>query len=68
MAATTEHIDGSKVTELFKDFGGVLEVAKRFEQPNVKSVRLFKVGRNDSCPCGSGRKFKKCCIGKEGVI
>ena len=21
-----------------------------------------KVGRNDSCPCGSGQKFKKCCI------
>ena len=21
-------------------------------------------GRNDPCPCGSGRKFKKCCIGK----
>lgn len=21
-----------------------------------------KVGRNDPCPCGSGRKFKKCCI------
>jgi len=20
-----------------------------------------KVGRNDFCPCGSGRKFKKCC-------
>jgi SWIM/SEC-C metal-binding protein len=20
-----------------------------------------KVGRNDSCPCGSGKKFKKCC-------
>jgi uncharacterized protein len=20
-----------------------------------------KVGRNDACPCGSGRKFKKCC-------
>lgn len=20
-----------------------------------------KVGRNDPCPCGSGRKFKKCC-------
>jgi uncharacterized protein YecA (UPF0149 family) len=19
------------------------------------------VGRNDPCPCGSGRKFKKCC-------
>ncbi len=21
-----------------------------------------KVGRNDSCPCGSGKKFKKCCL------
>jgi len=26
-------------------------------------VREFpKVGRNESCPCGSGRKFKKCCL------
>jgi preprotein translocase subunit SecA len=23
-----------------------------------------KVGRNDPCPCGSGRKFKQCCINK----
>ena len=22
------------------------------------------VGRNDQCPCGSGKKFKKCCLGK----
>ena len=22
------------------------------------------VGRNDPCPCGSGLKFKKCCLGK----
>lgn len=25
-----------------------------------------KIGRNDPCPCGSGKKFKKCC-GAEGV-
>jgi len=24
-----------------------------------------KIGRNDPCPCGSGRKYKKCCLGKE---
>jgi preprotein translocase subunit SecA len=24
-------------------------------------VRNAKVGRNDPCPCGSGKKFKKCC-------
>ncbi|PYM63476.1 MAG: preprotein translocase subunit SecA [Candidatus Rokuibacteriota bacterium] len=23
-----------------------------------------KVGRNDSCPCGSGKKYKKCCLAK----
>lgn len=21
-----------------------------------------KVGRNDPCPCGSGKKYKKCCL------
>ena len=25
---------------------------------------MAKVGRNDACPCGSGNKFKKCCLGK----
>lgn len=24
--------------------------------------RIRKVGRNDPCPCGSGKKFKKCCL------
>jgi hypothetical protein len=23
---------------------------------------LRKIGRNDPCPCGSGKKFKKCCL------
>lgn len=23
-----------------------------------------RVGRNDPCPCGSGRKYKKCCLGR----
>lgn len=26
---------------------------------------MSKVGRNDRCPCGSGKKYKKCCLGKE---
>lgn len=25
------------------------------------------VGRNEPCPCGSGKKFKKCCEAKKGV-
>ena len=27
--------------------------------------RMDKIGRNDPCPCGSGLKYKKCCLGKE---
>lgn len=30
--------------------------------PEIKTVRnTDKVGRNDPCPCGSGKKYKKCC-------
>ena len=24
-----------------------------------------KVGRNDPCPCGSGKKYKKCCLAED---
>ncbi len=30
-----------------------------------RSGATFKVGRNDPCPCGSGKKYKKCCLKKE---
>ena len=26
---------------------------------------LPKIGRNDHCPCGSGKKYKKCCADKD---
>jgi len=29
--------------------------------PRSAPVHVTKVGRNDSCPCGSGKKYKKCC-------
>ncbi len=28
------------------------------------SVLQKKIGRNDPCPCGSGKKYKNCCLGK----
>jgi methionyl aminopeptidase len=33
----------------------------------MKRDTIMKVGRNDPCPCGSGLKYKKCCLGKEGT-
>ncbi len=33
-----------------------------------KPVRhVTKIGRNDPCPCGSGKKYKNCCIDKENA-
>ena len=37
-----------------------------FDEPAIPHVRETpKVGRNDPCPCGSGKKYKHCCLGKE---
>ena len=33
--------------------------SRRAESPHTSS----KVGRNDPCPCGSGKKYKRCCGG-----
>jgi preprotein translocase subunit SecA len=39
---------------------------KEFDEANSLSVEPYvlselKVGRNEPCPCGSGKKYKKCC-------
>jgi SEC-C motif len=26
---------------------------------------MAKIGRNDRCPCGSGKKYKQCCLAKD---
>jgi len=44
----------------------LLAVLKEHRQrPSVASI--WAAGRNDPCPCGSGRKFKKCCMGQPAV-
>jgi hypothetical protein len=30
-------------------------------QPDISTGKV-KIGRNDPCPCGSGKKYKKCCL------
>jgi len=44
-----DHFDG----KLFIDFNLKREPIER---------RTDKIGRNDPCPCGSGKKYKKCCL------
>jgi preprotein translocase subunit SecA len=33
-------------------------------KPQPIRNRQQRVGRNDPCPCGSGKKFKNCCMRK----
>ncbi len=47
--------------------------SRRFYSSQSEKLRSFagetqKVGRNDPCACGSGRKFKKCCGATRGAI
>ncbi|MBR2769144.1 MAG: SEC-C domain-containing protein, partial [Solobacterium sp.] len=37
---------------------------RQFADPGKRKYGRALVGRNDPCPCGSGKKFKKCCMGK----
>ena len=35
--------------------------------PGVPADMRVRPGRNDPCPCGSGKKFKRCCGGPDAV-
>ena len=40
------------------------EELKKFYKEQKESTTIRKpkkIGRNDPCPCGSGKKYKKCC-------
>jgi len=49
--------------------GGELPEPSRGEPARPEPIRNMaeKVGRNDPCPCGSGKKFKNCCGKSSGV-
>ena len=55
-----EEIKREKVAVVTSEGGAGDKTVKR--QP-AKSAK--KVGRNDPCPCGSGKKYKNCCLDKD---
>ena len=64
-------IDKELTEEEIKD--GHIERTAKFQQiwhqSHTPWMRINKkIGRNDPCPCGSGKKYKNCCLGKEEHI
>ncbi len=57
---TNEEIKRQRVAKVTGEGAGGDKTVKR--QPVVKKI---KVGPNDPCPCGSGKKYKKCCRDKD---
>ena len=57
---TNEEIKRQRVAKVTGEGTGGDKTVKR--QPVVKKI---KVGPNDPCPCGSGKKYKKCCRDKD---
>ena len=57
---TNEEIKRQRVAKVTREGAGGDKTVKR--QPVVKKI---KVGPNDPCPCGSGKKYKKCCRDKD---
>ena len=56
--AAQVRVIGRSYRERLKPGGAVKGVTIR------KSAKSSPLGRNDPCPCGSGKKFKKCCMGQ----
>ena len=56
---------------------GITRTMKKFDDESAvyespfgltPDKRVAPCGRNDVCPCGSGRKYKRCCIKVKGPI
>jgi len=61
--------EAEKVQEMVLEEGEIDESKLKFAKKDVfaeeerknQPIKREKVGRNDPCPCGSGKKYKKCC-------
>lgn len=52
--------------ELFRSQEKFLRMMRIPPTPRQMARKPSRVGRNEPCPCGSGKKFKRCCLGRYG--
>ena len=51
-----------QMDEKSKELKEALPIDQALQTLMMKRSRARKISRNDPCPCGSGRKYKKCCL------
>ncbi len=62
--AEAVHQDAARVGEIAAQQQAAIEGTETDHKPQPIRNRQQRVGRNDPCPCGSGKKFKNCCMRK----
>jgi len=60
LAADAEYLYTLPQWESVLSADKIKEIVKAFKKSKTV-VKGEKIGRNDPCPCGSGKKYKKCC-------
>ena len=58
------HQDAQSAGEIAQQQQAAIEGTEADHKPQPIRNRQQRVGRNDPCPCGSGKKFKQCCMRK----
>lgn len=68
MGLREERETEKELTEMQIKMKSLTDMIERVYDEETSSLSFvkdeLKVGRNDPCPCGSGKKYKKCCINK----
>lgn len=60
LAAGADYLYGLPQWEDILGLDKMKEIAKKYKQSKTV-VKEKKIGRNEPCPCGSGKKYKHCC-------
>jgi len=65
---TVDHYDYSLLENLLKILKSPFDEWDYKKTTKMYPHSKFKhIGRNENCPCGSGKKYKQCCLKREGV-
>jgi len=65
--AEAVHEEAASASEIAAQQQAAIDGTQADRKPEPIRYRQKRVGRNEPCPCGSGKKYKNCCMRKGGV-
>ena len=57
-----EEASDAELEQMTESLPDLVFAIRDFWQAEAEKPKAPKIGRNDPCPCGSGKKFKQCCL------